>query len=68
MGFGHWAQGGWLGGGGLGETEDWGAVLPPPTAVEKMIGSSWFLSQTFGWVISKEREKLTWLDLSSSEG
>lgn len=31
-----------LGGGGLGETQDWGAPLPPPTAIEQVIGQAGF--------------------------
>ena len=63
----HWTEGGWVGGGHLGETWDWGALLPPPTVVEKMIGSSWFPSNSFGWVISGEGGKVMVLDLSLPE-
>lgn len=40
----------------------------PVLVVKKVIGSSWFLSNNFGWIISGEGEKVIWLDLSSSEG
>lgn len=53
---------------GPGGTQDWDALLPPPTAVEKVVGSGWFLSNNFGWVISGEGGKVMRLDLSSSEG
>lgn len=53
---------------GPGVTQDWSALLPPPIAVEEVIGSGWFLSTNFGWVISGEGGKVMRLDLSSSEG
>lgn len=45
-----------------------GRSVAPPTAIEKLIGSGWLLSNNFGWVISEERGRVMLLDLSSSEG
>lgn len=63
MGFRHWTEGRRVGGGVPGKGQGWGV----PTAAETVIGSSWFLSNNVGWVMSGEGGRVMQLDLSSSE-